>query len=451
MSIFSNILSLLFRDAILESKFHMYVSVFTVISLGLISYSSLFHAKEQLLDRPHPDTISNSIEDEMKLESIVNELENQNRPFSEIFESIKITLRSNDNQAAGDMMSALSAPFIRNLPDAFNDLSETVSEEITFIITQISIISGIAFEKGVYPITRLSLNFCLKLSLICYGFGEQDAGSYGIKTTYSSVRNLMVDTPHPENSLAGVNWKIFNNLFIIISRVDHERGIANAANLVSNYSLDVEEEYEPITSGTMLYVLSLFVESFLEGWETYVRESDDLPPRNEVYWGDPEMLEPGKYEYSFNHYIDNFETIMRSISRLESKSFPEPRIFEMSDEIANRLVKMAAIASKRGNEYLGTQFIQIAIICSARFNTRIIDPETLADYLSESFEDVHQGDDIVTAAIDQINTNNEKELFNTPDPYTHFVTILAIENKEDWFEEFQEYINSIYDSLESGS
>jgi hypothetical protein len=448
VSILSDLVVLLYIEVISKSAYFIFVSVFCTVTFSAVSFLSLFYAKDWLLERPHPDTIANSIRERLSSESIVQELKEGNRPFSEIFESIKITIRSDDKQAAGDLVAAICNPVEDNLPEVLEELSETESDSLISIINQVSSISAISFNEEVYAISRYCLNWLLSITEICYEYGFRDAGAYALQSAYPSLRDLMTNASNPDKTLSAINWGLFSEIYEEIGHSGHRDGISQSTNLVSSFSMDVEEAYEPVTSGPTIHTLSTLIDAFIEGWQSHLETSDELPTLDQVYWGDPKVMDIDRYKYSYNHYFDNFDTIFRSLSRLESKSIAEPGIFQIVRGLPRDFCTLSKAAYDNGSTGLAIQLSQIAVICGARFPQINNGPEAVAGILEETFADKSELEDI-KQGIEEMKADQEVELFNTASSYKHFLTALAVADEEDWFDDLQSYISQLLSEIES--
>lgn len=447
ISILSDVIVLLFVDSIQTSPYLTFVSIFCMITFGAVSFLSLFYSKDWLLKRPHPDTVTSSIESKLTTDSIAQKIQENSRPFLEIFESAKITIRSDDKRAAGDLVTAICNPLQNNLKDVLSGLSVGNTDSIKSIITQVSSISSISFNEGSHNISRYCLNWLLFTSKICYEQEFLDAGSEALQRSYPSLRDLMTKASAPDKTLAAINWNFFSEIYTAIGESGHENSILQSTNLVSNFSMDVEDSHEPITSGATVHSLSTLIDAFMDGWESYIQSANQLPAEEQVYWGDPKFLDIGQYEFLYNHYIDNFETIFRSVSRLESNSIAEAGIFEITRDLPRNICSVSKRAYDNGSPEIAVQLVQIAIIVGARFNMKFNEPEFMTKMLQTEYEDTSEFEDIISG-IRELRVEDEVDLFNNTSTVSHFLSPLALENEENWFEMFQDYISQIIEEAE---
>jgi c-di-AMP phosphodiesterase-like protein len=260
----------------------------------------------------------------------------------------------------------------------------------------------------------------------------------------------MSDSADNNQTVRQIDWESFGEIFDLASEANHETGIRQAASLVSMYSMDIEEEYEPVTSSASLHSLDSLVSSFLHAWKVNLDAVAEQPKSGSIYWRDSKVLELGEYEYNFNHFFDNFDTIVRAVSRIESKSIAEPGIYQLSESLLEGLFKTSKSALANDNQDAAIEMMAIAIICGARFNNMKTNPEQFTEKLLNEFEG--QKDDmssLLGKVIPQLEADEEVDLFNTSLQASHFLPMLAVNDEENWFSDLQQYIDLVEDKIDT--
>jgi hypothetical protein len=450
ISIFTNLLAILFFNDISGNAWWTFMFVFCTTSYGVISFLSLIFAKEEFFTRPHPDTVTERVRQKISVDSLARELRNSQNPFSSFFESAKITLKSQDKQAAGDLITTLGNSIHSNLAEALIHNGEQESKPVERMITQMSTIANISVSEEISTVSHYCLNWQWKVSKICYENSQLESGSHAINVSYRTLRDLMSDSTDNNQTVRQIDWDSFGRAFDLASKENHETGIRQATNLVSMYSMDIEEEYEPVTSSASLHSLDSLVSSFLHAWKVNLDAVAEQPKSGSIYWRDSKLLELGEYEYNFNHFFDNFDTIVRAISRIESKSIAEPGIYQLSGSLLEGLFKTTNSALASDNQDAAIEMMAIAIICGARFNNMRADPEQFTEKLFDEFEG--EKDEILSLleeVIPQLEADEEVELFNTNLQASHFLPMLAVNDEENWFRDLQQYIGQVQDETDT--
>jgi hypothetical protein len=375
-SILLDIFGILSNAIIPGSAASIGVGITSAFAVG--AFSSLYLIKDSLIERTQPETIADRIRANVSPENLRSEIGRSHlRPYLAYFEAARAAIESGDNQAARQIVSALSDEVTTSLNEilepesASNDKIINASKQI---INDLEDILEILVEsENTLLIQKVSNNIFNtgKTAL------EAELDSVGSSAGYTLFKiGDLVLLWDDIDSVSKFPWNAFGELLGIASEKRLEETIRALTLANSNLLLTIEEEHS-FERSFQMKIADVLIEGYLIAWESYIANSGAQISPDEILIGDPEFMELGEFENLYNYYEEGYETIGRVLANLISGTGAlSPGSFELAKTAIEGLSDVAIVAGREDNELLAKHLVKLTIMSGIGFdqqNSRFVD------------------------------------------------------------------------------
>ena len=361
------------------------ISVAITSTFAVGAFSSLYLIKDSLIERTQPETIADRIRANVTPENLRSEIgKSRLRPYLAYFEAARAAIESGDNQAARQIVTALSDKVTASLNEIL-EADSASNDELILASKQIindleDILDKLVESENTLLIQQVSTNIFKsgKTAL------ESDLDTVGSSAGYTlfKIGDLVLLWDDIE-SVSKFPWGAFGKLLGIASEKQLEETIRTLTLANSNLLLTIEEEHS-FERSFQLRIANILVEGYLNAWKRYISHSGAQISPDDILIGDPEFMELGEFENLYNYYENGYKSIGRVLAKLVCGSGAlSPGSFQLAKTTIEGLSDVAIVAGNEDNKSLAKHIVKLTIMTGIGLdqqNSKFVDlPSVMTD------------------------------------------------------------------------
>jgi hypothetical protein len=436
------VVSMLFIDFLNSNMNIASIAVFLTTSTASGSFLSLFTLREELLEQAHPRKISQKVSESIDQNYVRRELSNS-QPFSDHFEAAYQALKAGDYSAATRLAHATCQPINSNIESVLSrDLSNEEELRTRYVVNQVRKISDSGVEEEEYNLVMYLHTWLIELIEKSYGQNSFVIPEEGIGSLFDSL--VQVHDGTEGRVLTLVSGDKFQTLFFRAVEQDHHHGVYLLCENTASLCLDVEERKKPLDD-RLLSVFNIILEAFFNGWLRLLETKVEQPDSDQLGMLDPGGMITIKYEYGYNLFFSNFDSIAKSILRFSRGSIPTGGIFDSRNTVVSANLKIGAVALDQGHRHLALLHVKMALILSFGLQSTTIRTRKISTEISNQFIDGHVSKQIVRQALSDIKIGDQQEILNQNQEIRFFSSALV--DIDDWDAKLETFAVEIEDTV----
>lgn len=387
LSILLDIFGILSNTIIAGSVASIAVGITSTFAVG--AFSSLYLIKDSLIERTQPETIADRIRANVSPENLRSEIGKSHlRPYLAYFEAARAAIESGDNQAARQIVSALSDEVTISLnkilesESASNDQIVKASKQIINDLEDI--LETLVESENTLLIQKVSNNIFStgKTALEA----ELDTVGSSVGYTLFKIGDLVLLWDDID-SVSKFPWNAFGELLGIASEKQLEETIRALTQANSSLLLTIEEEHS-FERAFQLKIADILIGGYLDAWEKYISNSGAQISPDEILIGDSEFMELGEFDNPYNYYEEGYETIGRvSANLVGGTGALSPGSFQLAKTTIEGLSDVAIAAGREDNELLAKHLVKLTIMSGIGFDresSRFVDLPSVITKIRDS-------------------------------------------------------------------
>lgn len=438
-SIIVDILIIISHPVIKQNRVSSAISALLLTMLFAGSLSSVYISRHKIIRQSLPSNIAERTKNALSKDYIINEIRTNNRPFFQLFEGIRASIREGDQQAALELTQAAC----ESISDGLSHLQEfgTESENLSTFANIVANTLNSANKEGQFS---LSIHLHSWALTECVNSIERNYNGFAhqlLPTLNSSIRTLSAELG--VGSLRQIDWNKYEEIFTTAVELKDKESLLILTESVASFAQDFEEARGSDDSDLDRSVLKRLIEAFFAGWIHLVETGGELPDSDELYQADPDYMQPMvPMEFQFNEFLDKFSTIAFAISLVSRDARGQLDLHSIGYSISDELLELSSKIYNRDRRELSILVVKMGIICSYRIGTSPM-VEKLANDIGGRYSSKPELDAVIYPALNQLSYDDPNELYSNNGLLMDIIGMLLVPGDADTEEVVQEFSSFI--------
>lgn len=408
ISLFADIAALLIQPTVTGNGPTSAFVVFIVMSLFAGTLTSLYYLKDNIIRQALPSEIADRVGDILDTDAVLAEIETRDRPFFQLFESIRAPIREGDQQTAIELTDAAASSIRDSLVNLY-DSGISHHQKVRSISVALSNTLNSALDMEQYVLSIKIHKWMLTCSLDSVQSRHQAFAHHGIPSLSPALNSL--STQRSQRLLREVDWSQYDEIFTQACRLDDSYSVYYLTEIVAGVAQEIEDHEFDLHRRTAARILQRLLESFFKGWASYLNTNSRLPQQHQIMMGDPtyiDITEP--MEFQFNEFVEKLNSILMAISTTSRTTVGAMDFHGVGREITDGLLMISGETQRRHRFYLTIFLIKLAVICSQSIGNPV-SSKSLASKLIETHRDGPRPQWVIQIACHELSTGDKVEFF----------------------------------------